>query len=400
MKQTNTLQTDNSIAVLLESMRKQNKLYEKMLAELLPEQNESKVGNRRGVLKFTKKEISEMPTSLTKVFAVNDMVVHYRLRDRGVYEARYHRGGIHIEVSSKDLSVLKKKFIEKLNSYNESQNSNGKTFKEYADEWLNIKRVTTKESTYKEYVRMLERDVLPVFGNKKATAIDRNALQSFLLTYVDKGVLRTAHKLFLLLRCIFEMIAEDYGIPTPMKKVVVPNYESKSGTAFTYEEEKKLVNLCLANLNKDASHAFLVLLYTGLRRSELASLNVIDGVWLECETSKERMGRNVVKRKVPFTPMMKRVLPYIDFEKAKRANLNTLQTTMKRIFPEHHSHELRHTFISRCKESGVPGELASIWAGHSLTGTITTTVYTHYSEDFQLKEAEKVDYLQWNFGEK
>ena len=380
-------------------MRKQNKLYEKMLAELLPEQNESKVGNRRGVLKFTKKEISEMPTSLTKVFAVNDMVVHYRLRDRGVYEARYHRGGIHIEVSSKDLSVLKKKFIEKLNSYNESQNSNGKTFKEYADEWLNIKRVTTKESTYKEYVRMLERDVLPVFGNKKATAIDRNALQSFLLTYVDKGVLRTAHKLFLLLRCIFEMIAEDYGIPSPMRKVVVPNYESKSGTAFTYEEEKKLVNHCLANLNKDASHAFLVLLYTGLRRSELASLNVIDGVWLECETSKERMGRNVVKRKVPFTPMMKRVLPYIDFEKAKRANLNTLQTTMKRIFPEHHSHELRHTFISRCKESGVPGELASIWAGHSLTGTITTTVYTHYSEDFQLKEAEKVDYLQWNFGE-
>ena len=370
-----------------------------MLAELLPEQNESKVGNRRGVLKFTKKEISEMPTSLTKVFAVNDMVVHYRLRDRGVYEARYHRGGIHIEVSSKDLTVLKKKFIEKLNSYNESQNSNGKTFKEYADEWLNIKRVTTKESTYKEYVRMLERDVLPVFGSKKATEIDRNALQSFLLTYVDKGVLRTAHKLFLLLRCIFEMIAEDYGISSPMRKVVVPNYESKSGTAFTYEEEKKLVNHCLANLNKDASHAFLVLLYTGLRRSELASLNVIDGVWLECETSKERMGRNVVKRKVPFTPMMKRVLPYIDFEKAKRANLNTLQTTMKRIFPEHHSHELRHTFISRCKESGVPGELASIWAGHSLTGTITTTVYSHYSEDFQLKEAEKVDYLQWNFGE-
>lgn len=110
------------------------------------------------------------------------------------------------------------------------------------------------------------------------------------------------------------------------------------------------------------------------------------------------MGKNVVKRKIPFTPMMKKVLPYIDFERAKRVNLNTLQTTMKRIFPGHHPHELRHTFISRCKESGVTGELVSIWAGHSLSGTITTTVYTHYSEEFQLREAEKVDYRNWDLG--
>ena len=53
---------------------------------------------------------------------------------------------------------------------------------------------------------------------------------------------------------------------------------------------------------------------------------------------------------------------------------------------------LRHTFISRCKEAGVLSEVVSIWAGRSLSGTITSTVYTHYSEEFQLKEAEKVVY--------
>ena len=36
--------------------------------------------------------------------------------------------------------------------------------------------------------------------------------------------------------------------------------------------------------------------------------------------------------------------------------------------------------------------------GHSLSGTITTTVYTHYSEEFQLREAEKVDYLNCHLG--
>lgn len=96
------------------------------------------------------------------------------------------------------------------------------------------------------------------------------------------------------------------------------------------KRKKKLVKHCLANLNRDTAHAFLVLLYAGLRRSELASLKIIDGMWLECETSKERMGKNVVKRKIPFTPMMKHMLPYIDFKKAKNVNLNTLQTAMKR----------------------------------------------------------------------
>ena len=397
-QQTNTIQTDDSVQQLLEALRKQNELYKQVLAGLVPIAEKSKIENRRSKLKFTKKEISQMPTQFKNIFAANDLIVHYRLRKDGVYEARFHRQGIDIEVSSKDLIKLKQKFIDKLNHKDEKPDKKDKTFAEYADEWLNIKKVTTKQSTCNEYIRLLNHDVLPAFGEIKAIEIDRCMLQNFLLTYVQKGVLRTAQKLFLLLRCIFDMIAEDYNIPTPMKKVVVPNYQSKSGTAFTYEEEKKLVNHCLANLKKDTAHAFLVLLYAGLRRSELASLKIIDGTWLECETSKERMGKNVVKRKIPFTPMMKRMLPYIDFKKAKNVNLNTLQTTMKRLFPNHHSHELRHTFISRCKESGVSGEVVSIWAGHSLTGTITTTVYTHYSDEFYLKEAQKVDYMQLDFN--
>ncbi len=390
-QQTNTIQ-DDSVQQLLEALKKQNELYKQLLAGLGPIAEKSKIENRRGVLKFTKKEISQMPIQFRNVFAANDLIVHYRLRKDGVYEARFHRQGIDIEVSSKDLTKLKQKFIDKLNHKDEKSDKKDKTFAEYADEWLNIKKVTTKQSTYNEYLRLLNHDILPTFGEMKAIEIDRCMLQNFLLTYVQKGVLRTVHKLFLLLRCIFDMIAEDYNIPTPMKKVVVPNYQSKSGIAFTYEEEKKLVNHCIAHLNRDTSHAFLVLLYAGLRRSELASLKIIDGTWLECETSKERMGKNVVKRKIPITPMMRQVLPYIDFEKAKNVNLNTLQTTMKRLFPNHHSHELRHTFISRSKESGVAREVVSVWAGHAADGTQTSNVYTHFSREFMKEQAQKVDY--------
>lgn len=49
-------------------------------------------------------------------------------------------------------------------------------------------------------------------------------------------------------------------------------------------------------------------------------------------------------------------------------------------------------FCTQYKECEVASEVVSIWAGHSLGGTITSAVYTHYSEEFQLKEAKKVIY--------
>ena len=46
-----------------------------------------------------------------------------------------------------------------------------------------------------------------------------------------------------------------------------------------------------------------------------------------------------------------------DFEKAKKASSKTLSDTIKKVFPERHVHELRYTFISRCKECGCNLEL-------------------------------------------
>ena len=149
---------------------------------------------------------------------------------------------------------------------------------------------------------------------------------------------------------------------------------------------------CRENADNAATDAILALLYFGMRQSELATMRVIDGKWLEIETSKERLGQDIVLRRAPFTPMVQKVLPLIDFEKARTTNTRTIASTIKRVLPDHHVHELRHTYVSRCKECGVAGEVVSIWVGHSLTGTITSTVYTHYSEEFQLREAEKVNY--------
>ena len=156
------------------------------------------------------------------------------------------------------------------------------------------------------------------------------------------------------------------------------------------------MDYCIANPDGATTSALLVLLYFGLRQSELASLRVIDGNYLECETSKERLGRKVSLRRIPFTPVFKRVLSYVDFEKAKNTVTSSIGTMLRRLFPNHHPHELRYTFITRCKECGVNPEVVMLWDGHTQDKDVRTSKvdrgYTDYSEEYLLKEAKKVNY--------
>ena len=354
--------------------------------------------------KLTKQEIKTMPESIRKIFIANNYIVNYRITSNGYFEARIRRKGMYIEASGRDFETMRKRFMDRLSaSYERPPMQPAETpaavptaktvlFGNYGREWLKIKEQTTKPSTFKEYERSFRVDLEPTFGSKPLADITRNELQNYLFGIVGENKHRKAEKLALMLNCIFDMAAEDFSIPSPMKKVVLPDYQVRRGQALTADEEERLVKYCKAHKQTEATDALLVLLFFGLRKSELASIEIIDGKWLQCETSKERLGQNVVLRKIPFTPQVKKVLPFIDFEKAKNTNLNTISTRMKRLLPERHPHELRHTFISRCKECGVASEVVSIWAGHSLSGTITSTVYTHYSDEFQLKEAEKVIY--------
>lgn len=330
------------------------------LQELLPEaQKQSSPAQpkekKKLYLKFTKKELEQMTAKYKHIFAHGDKIVTYRQKKNGVFEARFHRQGIDIEVSSKDLQTLKQKFIDALNNYAATGSVKAKSkhtvfFNDFAKNWLSLKEKTTKPLTFKEYKRLFEHDIAPAFADKTLAEIDREFIQTFLFRYVEQDKLRTAEKLQLILRCIFDLAVSDYKFDSPMAKIVLPKHQSKKGSAFTYAEEKQLVDYCIAHPELTASNALLVLLYTGMRRSELQTLRIIDENWLECDTSKEKMGNDVVPRRIPITPMMKKVLPYIDFERARQTNVNTINTTIKRLFPNHHTHELRYTFITRCKE--------------------------------------------------
>ena len=118
--------------------------------------------------------------------------------------------------------------------------------------------------------------------------------------------------------------------------------------------------------------------------------------FIECTTEKTRKGYADVRRRIPISPMLKRVWEMIDFEKAKAASKECIRDTFKAIFPDRHPHELRYTFISRCKEHGCNLELVMLWDGHQFDKDVASSKvdrgYTQYSDAFYFGEIEKVNY--------
>ena len=370
--------------------------------------------NRRGrptllknTFKLSTKELLSMPNKIKNLFACGDKLISYRFH-KGVFEAQYRRNGLNIYASSKDFQEMKQKFLILLanaepisQSYlsNQCLTPSNKTdsimFMDYVQQWLDTKKVTVKASTYAEYERLCLKNLKATFEDKTISEMTRPLIQEYLFQFINEGKARTAQKLHLILTCIFDLVSEDLDLKNPLNKIELPYHESKKGSAFTTSEERELVNYCIHNSDAAASSALLVLLYFGLRQSELASIR-IENDTLTCTTSKQLKGRVEVTRSIPFTPMAKKVLSYIDFEKAKATKQRTIASAVNRLFPHHHPHELRYTFITRCKECGVNPEVVMLWDGHSFDKDVKTTEvdrgYTDYSKEYLQKEALKVNY--------
>ena len=359
-------------------------------------------GGHSKILKFTKKEIESMPIQYKNLFFTENAVAHIRIRNGIYHEIRCQIKGKQITVTSKDLATAKKKFIGKLHELElkeeqkrEIENvQSGITFYEYADEWLEtVKKPTVKATTYNDYVSIFNCHLFPTFGERELRSITRTEAQQYLNGFIEQGKSRLAHKQKQILTSLFEYALVDELITkSPMQKIKLPTHESENGRALTVDEEREFVNRCLSSQTLSGK-AFVFMLCTGLRRSELATAE-IDGEWIVVISAKQRKGKIERQRKIPISPRLRRLLPNLETELTtfRGMYMNRLGRTLKEWLPTHHLHELRHTFITRAQECGIAREVVSLWAGHKADNTMTTNVYTHFSEEFQLQEIKKFDY--------
>lgn len=408
---TNQLLQSNLSDYIIQLAQKPNaKEHIELLLHTLFEnaQKERQLEERReksasSLLVFTTKELAKMPQKYRKQIEIGKIKAHVTRRPNGLYEIRCQINKVRINASSMNLEECKKRFFEKLSSSfiqidlraeRKNRRNHLTQLIPYMEQWLEVvKKPFVKETTYVDYVRTAKTYIFPAFKNQYIEHIRALDLQSFISKICDSGRNRTAKKAYQLLSTLFDYAVAD-GIITlnPIAKVKLARYEQEHGVPLTVEEENTLIQTMQENPTV-YHQAYAFILYTGIRRSELASVEM-DGEWIRLLTAKQRKGMKEKYRSIPISPMLQRVLPYIDIERMKTASLAVLTNRFKDIFPNHHLHDLRHTFITRAQECGIRREIVSLWAGHKADSSITTTVYTHFQErsELQLQEMKKYNY--------
>lgn len=146
----------------------------------------------------------------------------YEIRYRTIkntYQVRFRRDGYNIELCAKDLNTLKMRFLIAVEKAVPHRKPITPLLKDYLNEWIAIKKTTVKESTLKGYIDLINAHIIPAFGDKHLNEITRADIQNYLSALVDKEKYRTAEKLKVQLKAIFDVAVSDYNFKSPMTKV-------------------------------------------------------------------------------------------------------------------------------------------------------------------------------------
>ncbi len=318
--------------------------------------------------------------------------LNYRYRADGVHEFRYRKGGTEKSFSSKDFATAKRKALDFCRTLNAHEKSlfckNGSLFIEIAEDYLfNVKKKNVTEKSFDVYLNRFEKHIKPTFGNVAISEIKAPALQKFLNGILDNGLKRTAEDCYYLFKTIFQYAVDnDVIAKSPLAAVKIPLHQRENGKALSLDVERKFLSDIAGNKYR---LSFLLLLYTGVRPCELDSVSFDKPGFVTFRNRKQKNGK-VAFKDIPITP---KLLPHV--EELKKALPLPKTTELPKIFsalvPGFRMYDLRHTFATRCQECGVPLNVVGKWMGHA-SDKITDAVYTHFSQEFMLEQAKKVDY--------
>ena len=394
-RKTRTTKADNE-TLLLEQIKNLTALIQELKST--PQLNcghREKNSEIEGNLKFSQKEIKDMPR--LKDFKI-------RVKNNRYYEIRFRRYGYNVSFSSTNFEEAKRKAFEWLSTFeeqikpqvhftvlskSESEHFNVSKniiFKQFADEYFyKIKQKRVKAATFKSYKIHYINHILPVYGKLRLNEIKPYFIQKH-LDKINAKTPRACEDVKMLLNNIFDYAVNNGIIErNPIKAVYIQKHERKNGIALSPEQERKFVRDIKGSKYENY---FLKMLYSGVRPTEVITIqeNLVNNT-LTVKNSKLKSYQKNLYRTIPMFPKYKTIQNY----KLEKANLEQLRIEFKKYCPDNTLKDLRHTFTTRARECGIDNELVAVWTGHSL-GNITASVYTHFSMEFMQEQAKKLIY--------
>lgn len=375
-----------------ENFKKQFYLVKNTTAPLKQKIEASKPNKKRKATKqvWTEKEIQIMPY-------LKDL--KYRKTSDGIHQFRYRKNGFNLSFNSKEFEVAKQKaydFIKTLKNKirSEADVLKGHTLDFVAQAWMKLKQEHTDKATFRAYENVYKNHIEPVFGKRSIKGILPIDLQPY-FDELFKRYERTTEDAKIILNGIFKYAMANRIIPSnPMDAVIVNKHIRKKGAALTNDQIKRFKETMLKTENPFGL-AGLIILYSGIRGAELQSMTFNwDNETFTVKNAKLKKSQKIKPenefRTVPIFEGLKQLKDRIQTEEWK-IEAKTLSNNFTKFWKENTVKDLRHTFTTKARESGIENELVNIWTGHLPGSNQTANTYTHFSLEYQKKEAKKLE---------
>lgn len=354
-----------------------------------------------------------------------------RKRSDGRWEGRYIKG--HDECGkSKYGSVYAKSYLEvkrKLIEANEQMSLNAlpeksykMTFREVLYLWLDTNQIKLREQTYAKYQRLIEQHIVPDIGMIQVKRITSTIINQFLYQKSNNGRLDGRGGLsssyirtisFIIVSALDFAVKSGFCQPL-IGDIVRPAKKKKDLEVLTIKEQLTLESVVWIDCD-ERKVGVLLSLYAGLRIGEVCGLKW-DDIDFEANTihirrTVERVANVNCKetdkktklvvgdaktissnRKIPIPkPLIELLKGYVDKPDKYVIQGTAYPYTDPRTYQyRFHSyleqgnlrnvnfHALRHTFATRCVESGMDVKTLSEILGHANVN-ITLNTYVHSS---------------------
>ena len=372
-----------------------------------------------------------------------------RQRKNGSYSGRYvDRFGIRREIYDKSLSELKRKLNTAIYDDSVGNNTveNNITLSKWFDSWIEIhKYKVIRNNTRTLYKQLFHKHIEPTLGKKKLKDITQLNIKSLINDLDKKGLkYETQNKVRIMLLDMFnKAMIDNYVVKNPCKGIKLVRDDKKDIRALTVEEQSEFFDCCKGTFY---DNLYVVAVTTGLRQGELCALTWDD---IDLEKKEISVSKTLLYQKLegdngktfhinpPKTKSSKRTVPInrqceIALKKQfiQRNNImskssakplegfeNLLFTTkfgtpicdqimidsIKKIIDEINicrdelekfdyftPHTLRHTFATRCFESGIPPKTVQKYLGHASL-QMTMDLYTHVLSDMEQESMAKLE---------
>lgn len=364
-------------------------------------------------------------------------------RKDGVYQARYtDRWGRRKTIYGKSIRELRKELSIAI-SENETFTSVREkvTLDEWFKQWMEVyKEKSIRPNTKREYTYIYEKNISPYIGGRYLNSLVKTDVQRLIDTAYDLGYqYERQNKIKIVLRDMLQRAFEDHLVSgNPVSGIKLRSDKTIKAKALTLEEQNVFFEYCR---NTFYDNLFNVAVNTGLRPGELFALQLSD---IDMENGYIDVNKTLVYqkyltdtrktfhveppktkqsyRKVPINSVcriylerqfeLKKIVSekrpkqqndylfvtkfntplnsviYSDAIKAVIRQIN-LMRSKEDEFPTFSGHTFRHTFATRCFESGIEPKVVQSYLGHASL-KMTMDLYTHVTDDKSSYDIEKI----------